>query len=303
MKPANLLRWYPRAWRERYGEELLALIQDIMDDGRLTWRLRLGVIWGALHERGHQAGHAVRAAVKRWAGTGSRWLILVVGLVVAGIPLNLKAPLPQARAWQATAALGALAGIVAFTGVCVLASALVAAPAFVAFLREGGWPKIRRRVAWAAGATVAAGGGLAGLVLGQRSMSFAQLGQSWAYSIGLAATGLALMVALGLWASAAAATAKHLKLAPRARAAQLLLAAVTLTAALVIVSANIFWLAAIQSSLAWLVVGVANLTVVGVVMPRIIGRAVRKGRRLRATAGGGTTINRSAQRIHGRHRA
>ena len=67
------------------------------------------------------------------------------------------------------------------------------------------------------------------------------------------------MVALGLWASAAAATAKHLKLAPRARAAQLLLAAVTLTAALAIVSANIIWLAAIQSSLPWLVVGVANL--------------------------------------------
>ena len=235
MKPANLLRWYPRAWRERYGEELLALIQDTLDEGRPTWRLRLGVIWGGMRERGHQAGHAVRAAVKRWAGTGNRPLILTVGLVVASIPWNLKA-LPQARGWQATAALAVLAGILAFTGVCVLASALVAAPAFVAFLREGGWPKIRRRVAWAAGATVAAGGALAGLVLGQRSMSFAQLSQSWAYFIGVAATGLALVVALGLWASAAAATAKHLKLAPRARAAQLLLAAVTLTAALAIVS-------------------------------------------------------------------
>ena len=27
MKPATLLRWYPRAWRERYGSELAALIQ------------------------------------------------------------------------------------------------------------------------------------------------------------------------------------------------------------------------------------------------------------------------------------
>jgi hypothetical protein len=289
MKPANLLRWYPRAWRERYGEELLALIQDTLDEGRPTWRLRLGVIWGGLRERGHQAGRAVKAAVKRWARTGSRPVILTVGLVVASIPWNLKA-LPQARGWQATAALGALAGILAFTGVCVLASALVAAPAFVAFLREGGWPKIRRRVAWAAGATVAAGGALAGLVLGQRSMSFAQLSQSWAYFIGVAATGLALVVALGLWASAAAATAKHLKLAPRARAAQLLLAAVTLIAEVAIVSAYTIWLAAIQSSLAWLVVGVANLALAGVVMPRIIGQAVRKGRRLRATAGGGRRL-------------
>jgi hypothetical protein len=33
MKPASLLRWYPRAWRERYGAELAALIQDDLDDG------------------------------------------------------------------------------------------------------------------------------------------------------------------------------------------------------------------------------------------------------------------------------
>jgi len=163
---------------------------------------------------------------------------VVAGLILGSLPWNIKAPLPPARAWQATAALGALAGVVAFTGVCVLAGGLVAAPAFVAFLRAGGWPKIRRRVAWAAGATVAAGGGLAGLVLGQRS-SFAQLSHSWAYAIGVTATSLALVVALGLWASAAAATAKHLKLATRARAAQVLLAAVTMTAALAIVPANL----------------------------------------------------------------
>jgi hypothetical protein len=290
MKPARLLRWYPRAWRERYGEELLALIQDTLDEGRPIWRLRLGVIWGGLRERGHQAGRAGTAAVKR---VPYRWLVAVAaGLVVANVPWNLKASLPRSGAWQATAAFGVLAGIVAFTGVCVLASALVAAPAFVAFLREGGWPKIRRRVTWASVATLAAGGGLAGLVLGQRSMTSAQLSQSWAYGIGVAATGLAVGVALGLWASAAAATAKHLKLATRARAAQLLLSAMTLTAAMAILSANIIWLAAIQSSLAWLVVGVANLASVGVATAMGIGQAVRKSRRLRATAGGGRRLTR-----------
>jgi hypothetical protein len=48
MKPANLLRWYPRAWRERYGEELLALIQDNLDEGRPAWPLQLSVIWGTI---------------------------------------------------------------------------------------------------------------------------------------------------------------------------------------------------------------------------------------------------------------
>jgi len=301
MKPARLLRWYPRAWRERYGEELLALIQDTVDDGRPTWRLRLSVAWGGLRERGLQVRRAGTAAVKR---APSRYLMVVpAGLVLGNLPWNLKASLPPSRAWQATAALGALAGVMAFTGVCVLAGGLVAGPAFVAFLWAGGWPKIRRRIAWAAGATVAAGGGLAGLVLGQSSMSTAQLSQSWAYGIGVAATSLALVVALGLWASAAAATAKHLKLATWARAAQVLLAALTMTAALAIVPANLFWLAAIQSSLGWLAVGVANLALVGVVAPGRIGRAARQGRRLRAAASGGATINPSAQRTQGRHRA
>jgi hypothetical protein len=116
------------------------------------------------------------------------------------------------------------------------------------------------------------------------------------------ATTAALAVASGLWASAVTATAKHLKLAARARAAQPLLAALTLTAALMIVPANLIWLAAIESSLPWLVVGMTNLAVVGIVTPRTIGRAVRQSRRLRTAASRGTIINPSAQRTHGRYR-
>jgi hypothetical protein len=31
---ARLLRWYPRAWRERYGEEFLALVEDTLGGRR-----------------------------------------------------------------------------------------------------------------------------------------------------------------------------------------------------------------------------------------------------------------------------
>jgi hypothetical protein len=103
MKPASLLRWYPRAWRERYGEELLALIQDTLDEGRPTWRLRLGVAWGGLSERAHQAGHAVGTAVKPRPGPARWGTALVAGLIAAGLPGNLTQPPPQARGWQATA--------------------------------------------------------------------------------------------------------------------------------------------------------------------------------------------------------
>jgi hypothetical protein len=228
-------------------------------------------------------------------------MTVVAAGILGGLPWNLKASLPPARAWQKTAAFDVLLGAFAVTGVVVLASGLVAAPAFIAFLREGGWRKIRRRVAWAAGATVAAGGGLAGLFLGQRYMSSAELSHSGTYGAGVVATTAALTAASGLWASAAAAAAKQLKLATRARAAQPLLAAVTLIAAFAIVPANLIWLAATESSLPWLVIGVANLAGVGFAAPRMIGRAVRQSRRLRV-ASGKMTVNRSAQRTFGRHR-
>jgi hypothetical protein len=279
MKPARLLRWYPRAWRERYGEELLALIQDTLDDGRPAWRLRLGVIWGGLRERGHQAKHAGRTAVKRMmAGPGPS--VLVAGLVLAYLPVTLmQSPLP-ARRWLAAAAFGTVLGAVTLTGAVVLANGLAALPALVRFLRAGGWAKIRRRVAWAAGATTVAGGGLAALVLVSTSYPHAQLNTSLAYLIGLLADGLAMATAIGLWIAVAAATARHLTLAPRVRAVQLVLTAVAAIMVTVVVAALDFWWSVTQAP-HWLVAGLVMLALASVDAWRRIPRAVRRGRRLR----------------------
>ncbi len=283
MKPAGLLRWYPRAWRERYGEELLALIQDTLDEGRPTWRLRLGVAWGGLRERAHQAGRAVRAAVKRGAGPDLWAMMLVAGTIVAQLPENLSESPPPARGWQAVAAFDAVLAAVALTGAVVLAGGLVALPALVRFLRTGGWPKIRRRVGWAAGATVAAGGGLAGLALAGGSRSPAQLDASWAYLAGFLATGLVVAVAIGRWAIAAEATARHLTLDPRLRTAQLMLVAVTpATVTVVLVALNLWW--SVTQSPAWLVAVPVFLGSASVSAWLRIRRAARKGRRLRAAA-------------------
>jgi len=283
MKPANLLRWYPRAWREQYGEELLALIQDTLDEGRPTWRLRLGVIRGGLGERGHQARRAGRTAVTRLIRPNQSGPIVVAGLVFAILPENLTTS-PPARGWQA-AAFDAVLAAVALTGAVVVAGGLAALPALVRFLRAGGWPKIGRRVAWAGGATAVAGGGLAGLALVSGSRSPAQLEASWAYFAGLLATALAMAVAIGLWAAAAAATARHLTLVPRVRAVQLVLSAVAAIMVTVMLATLDFWWSATQTP-AWLVGGLVMLALASVDAWRKIPRAVRRGRRLRAADGG-----------------
>jgi hypothetical protein len=302
MKPASLLRWYPRAWRERYGEELLALIQDTLDGGRPTWRLRLSVAWGGAHERAHQVGQAVRAGVKARTGP-TRWgTALVAGLIFADLPLNLAQSPPATREWQATTALDAVIAAVALTGALILAGGLAALPALVRFVRAGGWPKIRRPVAWAAGATAVAGGGLAGVAVFTGSHSFAQLNVSWAILAATFATGFAMTAAIGLSAIAAAATARHLTLTPRVRSAQLVLVAVTPPLVTVIlVTLNVWW--SVTQGPAWLVLALVMLGLASVNAWQRIPRAVRRGRRLRAAAGGATIVNPSAAREHGRHRA
>jgi hypothetical protein len=302
MKPASLLRWYPRAWRERYGEELLALIQDTLDEGQPTWRLRLGVAWGGLRERARQARHAGRATVKRLGGPDQWAQLFMVGTIVTVLPENLWESPSPARGWQAVAAFDAVLAAVALTGAVVLACGLAALPTLVSFLRAGGWPKIRRWAAWAAGATVIAGGGLAGLVLVQGSLSPARLDASWPYVAAFLATGLAMTAAIGLWALAAKATSRHLTLAPRARTVQLILVAVTPTAVTVVLVTLDFWWAATQSPV-WLVGALVMVGAASVNAWLRVPRAVRRGRRLRAAASGATIVNPSVQRTHGRRQA
>jgi hypothetical protein len=292
MKPsdpdaAKLLRWYPRAWRDRYGEEFLAMVEDSLDGERPGRRLRLSVARAGLRERGHR----VRLAGQRAAPpvlsalTGRWWTFFVAGYVFAILPYEFKAPSGAAQGWQVTAALAALAAVAVLGGVCVLASALLGLPAFGRFLRAGGWRQIRRRVAWAAGATVAAGGSLAALVQVQGSMTYDQLSGSGVFFLGAAATGLLLTAAFGLWANAAKATARHLDLAVRVRAGEMLLAAVTSTAVLAMLPFGLFLISATQSSLFQLLLGVVALATQSVVATSSIRRALRRGRRLRAAAG------------------
>lgn len=291
MKPADpdaakLLRWYPRAWRERYGEEFLAMVEDNLDGERPGLRFRLSVAWAGLRERGHRARLAGQRAGPPMlsAVTGRWWTFFVAGYVFAILPYELEASSGAAQGWWVTAALAALAAVAVLGGVCVLASGLLGLPAFGRFLRAGGWRQIRRGVAWAAGATVVAGGGLAALAGVKGSMTYDQLSGSWVFFLGSFVTGLLLMAAFGLWANVAKATAKHLDLPVRVRAGEMLLAAVTSAAVLAMLPFTLFVTSATQSSLFQLLLGVVALATQSVVATSRIRQALRRGRRLRARA-------------------
>ena len=108
-----LLRWYPKAWRERYGEEFLALVEDTLGGRRPGWRLRLGVVLAGLRERGRRAARAGLGASSSVTGTQP---LLAPALIAASIPGFLKASPHAPWAWLATAALSTLAVIAVFVG-------------------------------------------------------------------------------------------------------------------------------------------------------------------------------------------
>ena len=57
----RVLRWYPSAWRRRYGRELVALLEDTYGDRPLPLRCRLSLIHSGTRERGR--------AMRKWSNT------------------------------------------------------------------------------------------------------------------------------------------------------------------------------------------------------------------------------------------
>ena len=55
-RPDRLLRWYPPAWRARYGEELEELIAEATGGGRVPWRTRLDIARSGTRERLRASG-------------------------------------------------------------------------------------------------------------------------------------------------------------------------------------------------------------------------------------------------------
>jgi hypothetical protein len=48
---ARVLRWYPAAWRRRYGDELIALLDDTYGERRLGLRVRMSLLQSGVRER------------------------------------------------------------------------------------------------------------------------------------------------------------------------------------------------------------------------------------------------------------
>jgi hypothetical protein len=146
----RLLFAYPRWWRERYGDELLALLEA----EPVTWLARANIIRGGLGER---LGGSRRPQLRvLWA-----WSLFVIGgIAFQKTSEHWQVAVPGSARGVPTAAFDTVQAAAAIGSAAVLVAVALALPAFVRDLRRGGWVSLRRPILAAATGTIVAAGAL-----------------------------------------------------------------------------------------------------------------------------------------------
>jgi hypothetical protein len=161
----QLLRWYPSQWRDRYGDEMAALLEDTYATAsEVPLRQRAGLAWSGLAERARSAGMVGWARDPEVRLRGGSLLVLCgwAFFIVAGamfVKVADRWSMSIRSTGHAVAAGGFnVVGAAAPVGcLLVLIAAALVLPAFVRLLRAGRWPEVRRPVTLAVASVVASG--------------------------------------------------------------------------------------------------------------------------------------------------
>lgn len=74
------LRWYPPAWRRRYGEELIALLEDTYADGPLPLGCRMSLFRSAMTERVREMRKRLRTYTAYSISCGIVWAVILTAV-------------------------------------------------------------------------------------------------------------------------------------------------------------------------------------------------------------------------------
>jgi len=262
---AALLRWYPSAWRERYGEELVALMEESADEQPPTAKVKLSLAWAGLRERAHQSGLVgVQLSPADRARAGSLLVLCAwTAFVLAGASFSkatehfaqalpvASRPLPQG-AFDIVAALGVI-GVT-----LVVLGAIAALPAFVRFLRDGGWSSIRRRVLRAIVLTVVTVGTVIPLSVWAHHLNDVQRnGGDNPYVGAFLAWALLVAATLAQWTAAGVVVARRTDLTRPVLHFEAMLAVAVAGIMVVITAATALWWGAMGKDAPWFLQGTA----------------------------------------------
>jgi hypothetical protein len=258
----HLLRLYPRAWRERYGEELEALLTDLSESEGVSWRMRADVARGGLRERLRACGLGPGVAPRERARSGAllvlwAWMLFVVaGVWVQKFSEHWQGATPASHRGLPSAAFHVLEAAAAFGGSLVLAGIALALPRAIAYVRAGGWPRVRPAVVRALALTGIAIGATVALVLWARGLSAPQRnGSDLAYGFAFVLCAVAVVSSLAAWTSVAVSLARAIRLPDRLLRIFAGLAGAIGVSMLVMTFATAIWWAALARWAPWVLHG------------------------------------------------
>jgi hypothetical protein len=248
----RLLRWYPDAWRVRYGDEFVALIEDTYGDDPVPARCRLGIARAGMAEHLVELGFGAGdpAPAERLQGGAllvlAAWGLFVVGgSIFAKVAEHWDVATPKADRWLPSAAYLTVVGAAALGAVLIGLAVAAVQPSFVRFLRDGGWSAVRRPVVRAAVVTAVAVLFGAGIVVWAHHIGPVQRnGGSWLYGGAALVGGLLLVATVAGWTVAAGGTVRRLGLSfPVLRFEGLLAVALAVVMVAVLGATTVWWAA------------------------------------------------------------
>ena len=249
----RLLRLYPRAWRDRYGDELVALVEDTFGEAKLPVRTSLGVARAGIYERyfelssrdlGRGPAERVRAGslLVLWAWTP----FVLGGAVFAKFSEHWSVVTPRGDRWLPAGAYFSVVGAAGAGAAVVAIAAMAVFPAFARFLRDGGWADVRVPIRRAVAVAVTSAAALGGLVAWSHHLGPHQRnGGSPAYDVaGLVVVALIAATVVTCTAAATCAARKVI-LSPRVLRLNGMLALGLAAAIVVVISGTVVWWIAI----------------------------------------------------------
>ena len=150
----HLIRWYPPQWRERYGDEMTALLEDTYAKAsEVPLRQRVSLARSGLAERARSAGIVGWSSDPDVRLRGGSLLVLcgwafyiAAGAIFVKTADHWSTQSPPAGHWVATGGFNVV-GVTAVVGCLIVGlAALMVLPPFVRFVRSGGWHEVSRPV-------------------------------------------------------------------------------------------------------------------------------------------------------------
>ncbi len=264
----GLLAWYPPAWRGRYGDEFVALMEDELNGRRPTIRWRASVAWSGLRERGHEAGLVGdQLTPSRQVRAGSLLVLCswtaftLAGASYAKLSEHFARSMPAGTRTLAQGAFDAVV-LLAFAGAAVVAlGTIVALPSFVRFVRAGGWRTMGRPVAVATLLTAFVGALAIPFVLWAHHLtSWQRSGANGAYASAFVGLAVLIGAVLAQWTAVGVTAARRIDLSRRLLRVEASLATTLAALMVAIAGSTAIWWGAIGRDAPWFLQGTATGT-------------------------------------------